>query len=131
LFGLLGGVGLAGTAKQLSSLGFPYPSPLAVALGIIEFGGGVLLILGSLTMWVSLLLLLDMGLRVWKVHYPHGFTVTGGLTPGTGHLGELHLVLIGALLCLMLGGPGIASLDERRSQHAEARALGRARIRKV
>jgi len=131
LFGLLGGVGIAGTAKQLSALGLPYPAPLAVALGIIEFGGGVLLILGSLTMWVSLLLLVDMGLRVWKVHYPHGFTVTGGLTPGTGHLGELHLVLIGALLCLMLGGPGIASLDERRSQHAEAQARGRARIRKV
>ena len=131
LFGLLGGSGIAGTAKQLTSLGLPYPTPLAVLLGIAEFGGGVLLILGSLTMWVSLLLLIDMALRVWKIHYPHGFTVNGGLTPGTGHLGELHLVLIGALLCLMLGGPGAWSIDERRSQNAEAQARGRARIRKV
>jgi uncharacterized membrane protein YphA (DoxX/SURF4 family) len=82
-------------------------------------------------MWVSLILLVDMALRVWKVLYPQGFTVTGGLTPGTGHLGELHLVLIGALLCLMIGGPGAWSLDERRSQNAEAQARGRARIRKV
>jgi putative oxidoreductase len=131
LFGLLGGQGVAGTATLLASFGLPYPTPLAVALGIAEFGGGVLMILGSATTWASLLLLVDMALRVWKVHYPHGFTVIGGLTPGTGDLGELHLVLIGALLCLMIGGPGAWSLDERRSQHAEAQARGRARIRKV
>jgi putative oxidoreductase len=131
LFGLLGGAGIDGTAKTLASFGLPYAHPLAIAIGVIEFGGGVLLILGSFTMWVSLLLLVDMALRVWKVHYPHGFTVTGGLTPGTGHLGELHLLMIGALLCLAIGGPGAWSLDERRSQDAEARARGRARIRKV
>jgi putative oxidoreductase len=131
LFGLLGGAGIEGTARTLASFGLPYSTPLAVTLGIVEFGGGVLLILGSFTMWVSLLLLVDMGLRVWKVLYPQGFTVTGGLTPGTGHLGEMHLLMIGALLCLAIGGPGAWSLDERRSQDAEARARGRARIRKV
>ena len=131
LFGLVGGSGIAGTAKALAALGLPYPTPLAVTLGVVEFGGGVLLILGSFTLWVSLLLLLDMGLRIWKVLYPHGFTVTGGLTPGTGDLGELHLLTIAALLCLMLGGPGAFSLDERRSQSREAQARGRARIRKV
>jgi hypothetical protein len=31
----------------------------------------------------------------------------------------------------MLGGPGAWSIDERRSQNAEAQARGRARIRKV
>ena len=131
LFGLLGGPGIAGTAKTLASFGLPYPTPLAVTLGVVEFGGGVLLILGSATLWVSLLLLADMGLRIWKVHYPHGFTVSGGLTPGTGQLGEFHLLMVAALLCLLLGGPGIWSIDERRSQDAEARARGRARIRKV
>jgi putative oxidoreductase len=131
LFGVLGGQGMAGTGTLLASLGLPYPAALAVALGIAEFLGGALLILGYATMWVSLLLLMDMALRVWKVLYPHGFTVSGGLTPGTGQLGELHLVLIGALLCLLIGGPGAWSLDERRSQHAEAQARGRARMRKV
>jgi putative oxidoreductase len=131
LFGLLGGAGIAGTATQLTTLGLPFPTPLAIALGTAEFGGGVLLILGMATTWVSLILLADMALRVWKVHYPHAFTVTGGLTPGTGHLGEFHLVTIGALLCLLLAGPGALSVDERRSQKAEAQALGRARMRKV
>jgi putative oxidoreductase len=131
LFGVLAGAGIAGTAKQLTSLGLPFATPLAVGLGIVELAGGVLLILGSATMWISLLLLLDMALRVWKVLYPHGFSVNGGLTPGVGQMGEFHLVMIGALLCLLIGGPGAWSLDERRSQNAEAQARGRARIRKV
>ncbi len=131
LFGLLGGAGIGGTAKMLAGLGIEYSTPLAVVLGLVEFGGGVLLILGSATMWVALALLVDMALTVWKVHYPQGFTLAGGLTPGHGHEAEFHLVLIGALFCLMLAGPGAFSIDERRSQNAEAQARGRARMRKV
>jgi len=131
LFGLLGGPGVSGTASQLASFGLPHSSPLAVAVGLVEFGGGVLLVIGSMTLWASLALLADMGLVVWKVHYPHGLTLKGGLMPGGGQAAELHLVLVAGLLCLMLGGPGAWSLDERRSQHLEAQARGRARIRKV
>src|SRR4051812_33363611 len=131
LFGLLGGPGISGTAKMLAAFGLPYSTPLAALLGIAEFGGGVLLILGSVTLWVSLALLVDVALIVWKVHYPHGLVLKGGILPGYGYAGEFHLVLIGALLCLMLGGPGALSLDERRSQHLEAQARGRARMRKV
>jgi putative oxidoreductase len=131
LFGVLAGAGIAGTAKQLTSLGLPYATPLAIFLGVAELGGGVLLILGAATMWISVLLLLDMALRVWKVLYPQGFSVHGGLTPGIGQMGEFHLVMIGALLCLLIGGPGAWSLDDRRSRHAESQASGRARIRKV
>jgi putative oxidoreductase len=131
LFGLLGGPGISGTAKLLASYGLPYSTPLAVAFGLVEFGGGVLLILGSLTLWVALALLVELGLIIWKVHYPHGFTLSGGLPPGSGYSGELHLVMIGALLCLLLGGPGAWSIDERRMQNAEAQARGRARMRKV
>jgi putative oxidoreductase len=131
LFGLLGGAGIAGTSRMVASAGLPYATPLAIALGLAEFGGGVLLIIGSLTLWASLALLVDMALAVWKVHYPHGFTTGDGLLPGHGSDAELHLMLMGALLCLALAGPGAFSVDERRSQHAEAQARGRARIRKV
>jgi putative oxidoreductase len=127
LFGLLGGPGISGTAKLLGSYGLPSSTPLAVGVGIAEFGGGVLLILGSATLWVSLILLLDLGLTTWKAHFPHGFT----LTPAPGHQGELHLILAGALVCLLLGGPGAWSIDERRTEYAEAQARGRARMRKV
>lgn len=131
LFGVWGGPGLAGTSKMLASFGFPYHLPLAVLLGLVEFGGGILLILGCATLWISLLLLIDIGIGVWKVHYPHGFFLNWALTPGRGHGIEFDLVLIGALLCLMLAGPGALSVDDRRSQNAEAQARGRARIRQV
>ena len=131
LFGLLGGGGISGTAKMLASFGLPSPSVLAVVLGLVEFGGGVLLMLGTVTLWVALALLVDVGLTVWKVHYPHGLTLKGGVLPGYGQAGELQFVLMGALLCLLLGGPGAWSMDERRSQHREAQARGRARMRKV
>ena len=131
LFGLLGGPGISGTAKMLASFGLPYSTPLAVLVGLVEFGGGVLLIIGAATLWVSLALLVHLGLTVWKVHYPHGLTLKGSLLPGYGDVGELHLVLIGALVCLLLGGPGAFSFDDRRSQNLEAQARGRARMRKV
>jgi putative oxidoreductase len=131
LFGLLGGPGLSGTAKLLAGYGLPYAMPFAVTLGAVEFLGGLLLILGSLTLWVSLLLLLDMALTVWKVHYPQGLSFGSGLAPASPLNAEFHLVLIGALFCLLLAGPGAFSIDERRSQNAEAQARGRARIRKV
>ena len=67
LFGLLGGPGIPGTSRMLSSYGLPYATPLAIALGVGEFGGGVLLVLGSMTLWAALVLLVDMALTVWKV----------------------------------------------------------------
>src|SRR5262249_59058719 len=131
LFGLLGGPGLSGTAKTLASLGLPYASALAVGLGLAEFVGGVFLILGIATLWVSLALLADMALTVWKVHYPHGLTLKGGILPGGGHTGELHLVLIGGPLWLLPGGPGAISVDQRRSPHPRGHAPGRAPSRNV
>ena len=53
------------------------------------------------------------------------------VVPGRGHDADFHLVMLGALVCLLLGGPGAFSIDDRRSQNAEAQARNRARIRKV
>ena len=44
---------------------------------------------------------------------------------------EYRLILIGAMLCLAMTGPGAFSLDEWRNSSAEAKAAGRARARKV
>lgn len=127
LLGLWGGPGLDGTAKMVGGLGLPYAYPLGILLAVTECAGGILLIVGWLTPWVTFALAIDMGIAIWKVHYPHGFFLS---ERGGGGI-EYVLVLLGALICLMLSGPGPLSIDEWRSQTAEARARGRARARKV
>ena len=129
LFGMWGGPGLDGTTAMLTSLGFPYPYPLAILLAATEFGGGILLVLGGLTRWVALALAVDMGIAIWKVHYGNGFFLAA--QPGRGGGVEFAMVLLGALVCLMLTGAGALSIEQRRSQSAEAAARGRARARKV
>jgi putative oxidoreductase len=129
LFGMWGGPGLTGTTAMLTSLGFPYPYPLAILLAVVEFGGGILLVLGGLTRWVTLALAVNMGVAIWKVHYANGFFLTD--QPGRGGGFEFAMVLLGALVCLMLTGAGALSIEQRRSQSAEAAARNRARVRKV
>ena len=128
LLGLWGGPGLDGTAAMLAALGLPYPYPLGVVLAAVEAGGGLLLILGGLTRWAALALAIDMVVAIWKVHYVHGFFLGG---QGRGDGIEFTLVLLGALLSLMLTGAGALSIEQWRSQSAEAAARGRARARKV
>lgn len=127
LFGLWGGPGLAGTSAFFTSLGLPAPYPLALLVAVTEFAGGALLILGGLTRWVALALAVDMAVAIWKVHYSHGFFLSSPRGQGI----EFTLVLIGAMLCLMLTGPGALSWDEWRDSSAEAVRAGRARARKV
>jgi putative oxidoreductase len=121
LFGIWGGPGLSGTAQFLGQLGLGPGMPLAILVGLVEFGGGLFLILGAFTLLASLALALDMLVATWKVHLASGFFLPGGF--------EYNLVLLGALACLMLTGPGAFSVDGRRARSAEAEAYGRARLR--
>jgi putative oxidoreductase len=122
LFGVWGGGGLSGTAAYFSQLGIEPAYPLAVVAGTVEFAGGLLLILGALTLFASLALVVDMVVAVWKVHLVHGFFASAN-----GY--ELNLMVIAALVCLMLTGPGAFSVEGRRASHAAAAAAGRARLR--
>ena len=131
LFGAWGGPGLSGTTAMVASLGLPYPYPLAILLTLSEFCGGIFLLLGWLTPWASGALLAAMAVAIWKVHYPNGFFMNWANTPGQGHGIEYNVALVGALLCLLLAGPGALSIDDWRSRTHEARERGRARIRKV
>lgn len=122
LFGIWGGGGLAGTAGGFSRVGLEPAHVLAVAAGVVEFGGGLLLVVGAFTLVASLALVLDMMVAIWKVHLVHGFFVSAN-----GF--EYNVTLMAALICLMLTGPGALSIDARRASHAAAAAAGRARLR--
>jgi putative oxidoreductase len=121
LFGLWGGPGLSGTAQFMATLGLGPGMLLAVLVGAVELLGGLMLILGALTLFAALALALNMAGAIWKVHLANGFFAPTGY--------EYNIVLIGALISLMLTGPGAFSIDGRRARSAEAEAYGRARLR--
>jgi putative oxidoreductase len=127
LFGLWGGAGIGGTTAMLAEWGLNPAYPLAIAVGVAELGGGALLVIGGLTRWVALALLVEVGVAVWKVNYQNELFLSTAGVAGV----EYRLVLIGALLCLSLTGPGALSIDEWRNSSAEAMRAGRARARKV
>ena len=121
LFGLWGGPGIEGTAAGFAQLGLNPPMPLALLVGVVEFAGGLMLMLGALTLFTALALAITMAVAIWKVHFANGFFLPAGY--------EFNLALIGALVSLMLTGAGAFSIDGRRARSAEAEAAGRARLR--
>ncbi len=114
----LAGQGVAATAGFLGSLGVPAPEVAAVAVGVLELVGGLLLVLGAATAVVGLLVVVDMALAAWLVHLGNGVFVTDGGW-------ELVGVIAAVSLALAAAGPGRASVD-----HAllGRRARGRRRV---
>ena len=108
LFGWFGGRGIEGTAGFFDFLGIPAPRFFAVLVGLTEFFGGLLLIVGLLTVATSLALLVDMVLAIATFNHAHGFFVE---SPNGGW--ELNFVLIGLLGALTLVGAGAWSIDQR------------------
>lgn len=129
LFGVWGGGGLAGTAAFFEQLGLGPAMPLAIFVGVVEFGGGLMLLAGALTTVAALLLTIDMFVAIWKVHAAHGFFLDWSRAPEAGFGYEYPFALMAGLLCLALAGPGALSVDGMRARSAEAEAAGRARLR--
>ena len=129
LFGIWGGPGLDMTAGFFAQMNLQPAMPLAIAVAVVEFGGGLLLLFGAFTFVAALLLTLDMVVAVIKVHLAAGFFLNWNHVPGQEHGFEYNLTLIAALICLMLTGPGALSFDDRRASHERAAAAGRARLR--
>jgi putative oxidoreductase len=129
LFGVWGGGGPEGTAAFFGQIGLNPAYPLALAAGVTELIGGLMLMIGAYTLFAAVALLVVQGVAVWKVHYLNGFFLNWGLTPDRGHGFEFNLVLIAALVALMLTGAGAFSIDRRRARDAESEAAGRARLR--
>lgn len=72
LFGAFGGAGLGGTAQFLESTGYVPGMMWAVALGSLEFFGGLLLALGLFTRPVAAAVVVFMFQAV-RYHSPNGF----------------------------------------------------------
>jgi putative oxidoreductase len=103
LFGAFGGGGIAGTAQFFEQAGIAPGVFWAWVAGLVEFFGGLALLLGAWTRYAALLLAAQMLVAIFAVHLRHGFFLPQGF--------EYALALFGASVTLLLGGVGEVALD--------------------
>lgn len=98
--------GISGVEKSFAGMGIPLPGISALIVATVEFGGGLLLILGLFTGYAAILLAIVMLVAMTQVHLAAGFFLPKGY--------EFTFNLLAALIAILLGGPGAAALDRRR-----------------
>ena len=112
----------AETAAMFEASGLQPALLLVLIVGVIELFGGAAIILGVWTRFAAILLAINMGVAIWKIHLPHGFFLNLSLEPGVGHGYEFAMVLLGGLVCLLLSGPGAVSIDGYRARTGVTRS---------
>ena len=104
LFGWFGGHGLAGTGGYFDSLGFRPGRVFALAAGLAEVGGGLLVALGFLGPVGAALIVSVMIVAALAVHRSGGlFAMNNGI--------EVPLLYAAGAFALALTGPGAYSVD--------------------
>lgn len=96
-------VGFGGVAGFLGQLGIPAPMLAAVIVTLVEFLGGLAILLGLFTRWAAIPLALNMAVAILTVHLPGGFFLPDGY--------EYALTLLAANVALALLGSGEASVE--------------------
>lgn len=108
--------GFTGVSGFFGSLGVPAPTLMGPFIAILEFVGGIALVLGLLTRVVAGLIACDMLGAIAIVHFKNGFFLPKGF--------EFVLVLCVANLVLLLAGGGAYSLDALIGARRARRAVG-------
>ena len=105
LFGAFSGPGIEGTAGYFGSLGYPRAREFAWLVGLTEFGGGLLLVLGFLVPFAAAALVALFLNAMWSAHN-HVLWNTAD-PPGI----EFPLLVMTVALSLAWTGGGRFSLD--------------------
>ena len=113
--------GLDGVAGAFGQMGVPFAEVTGPLVALLEFFGGIALVLGLLTRWAALGLTINMLGAMVLVHAPNGFFLPNGI--------EFALLLGSASLALAIMGAGELSVDawlaRRRHQVLRTAPAGR------
>ena len=94
------GMGFAGVSGMFSQMGVPMPGVMGPFVALLEFFGGIALILGLLTRILALGFAIDMLVAILRVKLENGFS----------HY-ELEFLLCASSVALLLMGGGEFSVD--------------------
>ena len=109
LFGVFAGFGPTGLGAYFAKVGLSPGLFWAWIVIITEFVGGSFLIFGFLTRYAAALLVIEMTVAVFWIHFPVFFWQRAGrLAPGGF---EMAMTLGFIALSLVLSGPSILSVD--------------------
>jgi len=97
--------GLDGFNGFVDSLGVPLPEIVGPAVALLEFVGGIMLVVGLLTRIVAALLAIEMIGTTWLVK------LDVGLIGEQGAGAEIDVALWAGMVALVLLGPGILAID--------------------
>ena len=93
----------AGAGMQSFFVEHGLPGYFVYIAGVLEVFGGMLLVLGLFTRGAALLLAIEMGVAIWKVHSAGGYLAV--------HNYEFPLAILAASFALATVGAGRLSLD--------------------
>ncbi len=104
--------GLPDVTNGFVQQGIPFANVTAPLVSMLEFFGGIAIVVGLLTRFVALGLVIDMLAALYLVHLPSGFFLPNGF--------EFVLTLASINLALVLTGAGAYSIDAivARRRHA-------------
>lgn len=97
--------------KVAGMTGILSPTMLAYLVMVINLVGGILILVGYQTRWTSIVLIVFVVLTLIFVH--NFWTMEGPARIGNQVNFYKNLVIIGALLLLIIHGPGSCSLEHR------------------
>lgn len=98
--------GIGGVTQAFGQMHIPLPMIAAPVVAIVEFVGGIALVVGLFTRIAATLIAIDMLGAILFVHGRNGFFLPTGY--------EFAFSLMGACIALAIGGAGEYSVDNRR-----------------